>query len=79
MGLAGKFFVHRNGTPIQLRSHREVASHKTTTTFTYYTTGTAKSPGMVDDYTYAECVLGLTLRIDNLRAAIQQLGPYATI
>jgi Flp pilus assembly protein TadG len=53
-------------------------SHKTTTTFTYYTNGTAGSPGMVDDYTYAECVLGLTLRIDNLRAAIEQLGPYAT-
>jgi Flp pilus assembly protein TadG len=53
-------------------------SHKTTTTFTYYTNGTVASPGMVDDYTYAECVLGLTLRIDNLRAAIQQLGPYAT-
>jgi Flp pilus assembly protein TadG len=52
-------------------------SHKTTTTFTYYTNGTAVKPGMVDDYTYAECVLGLTLRIDNLRAAIQQLGPYA--
>ena len=52
--------------------------NKKTTTFTYYTNGTTSKPGMVDDYTYAECVLGLTLRIDNLRAAIQQLGPYAT-
>jgi Flp pilus assembly protein TadG len=42
-----------------------------------YTQGTATKPGNVDDYTYAECVLGLTLRIDNLRSAIQQLGPYA--
>ncbi len=41
-----------------------------------YTKGTATKPGNVDDYTYAECVLGLTLRIDNLRSAIQQLGPY---
>lgn len=47
------------------------------TTITYYTTGTSSNPGYVDDYTYAECVLGLTLRIDNLRSAIQQLGPYA--
>lgn len=44
----------------------------------YPGTGTAKSPGYVDDYTYAENIAGLTLRIDNLRSAIQQLGPYAT-
>jgi Flp pilus assembly protein TadG len=46
-------------------------------TITYYTAGTSSNPGLLDDYTYAECVLGLTLRIDNLRSAIQQLGPYA--
>ena len=40
-------------------------------------TGSATSPGFVDDYTYAENILGLTLRIDNLRSAISQLGPYA--
>lgn len=54
-----------------------VKSGKTSQTITYYTAGTSKNPGYVDDYTYAECVLGLTLRIDNLRSAIQQLGPYA--
>jgi Flp pilus assembly protein TadG len=43
----------------------------------YPGTGTASSPGFVDDYTYAENILGLTLRIDNLRSAISQLGPYA--
>ena len=48
-----------------------------TQTIKYYKTGTSTNPGYVDDYTYAECVLGLTLRIDNLRSAIQQLGPYA--
>ncbi len=37
----------------------------------------ASSPGFVDDYTYAENIAGLTLRIDNLRSAVQQLGPYA--
>lgn len=52
--------------------------NKKTQTFTYYTAGTSKNPGYVDDYTYAECVQGMTLRIDNLRAAVQQLGPYAT-
>ena len=52
--------------------------NKQTQTITYYTPGTSKNPGYLDDYTYAECVLGLTLRIDNLRAAITQLGPYAT-
>jgi len=41
-------------------------------------TGTTSNPGFVDDYTYAENILGLTLRIDNLRSAIEQLGPYAT-
>jgi Flp pilus assembly protein TadG len=51
--------------------------NKKTQSFTYYKAGTSKTPGMVDDYTYAECVLSLTLRIDNLRSAIQQLGPYA--
>jgi Flp pilus assembly protein TadG len=45
--------------------------------FYYYVAGTSTNPGYVDDYTYAECVAGLTLRIDNLRSAIQQLGPYA--
>ncbi len=54
-----------------------IKSGNKTTTLTYYTAGTAKNPGYVDDYTYAECVLGLTLRIDNLRNAITQLGPYA--
>ena len=54
-----------------------VKSGKSQTTITYYTAGTSSNPGYVDDYTYAECVLGLTLRIDNLRSAIQQLGPYA--
>ncbi|MEI9916895.1 MAG: hypothetical protein WDN29_15105 [Methylovirgula sp.] len=43
--------------------------NKTTTNFTYYTPGTVKNPGLVDDYTYAECVEHMTLRIDNLRAA----------
>jgi Flp pilus assembly protein TadG len=54
-----------------------VKSGKTSQTITYYTTGTSTNPGYLDDYTYAKCVLGLTLRIDNLRSAIQQLGPYA--
>jgi Flp pilus assembly protein TadG len=54
-----------------------VKSGKTNQTITYYTAGTSKNPGYLDDYTYAKCVLGLTLRIDNLRSAIQQLGPYA--
>ncbi len=40
-------------------------------------TGTATNPGFVDNFTYAENILGLTLRIDNLRNAIEQLGPYA--
>lgn len=48
-----------------------------THSFTYYAPGTSTNPGYVDDYTYAECVSGLTLRIDNLRTAIQQLGIYA--
>jgi Flp pilus assembly protein TadG len=43
----------------------------------YPGTGTATNPGFVDDYTFAENILGLTLRIDNLRGAISQLGPYA--
>lgn len=43
----------------------------------YPGTGTSKNPGYVDDYTFAEYILGLTLRIDNLRSAISQLGPYA--
>jgi Flp pilus assembly protein TadG len=50
---------------------------KQTQSFTYYAPGTSSNPGYVDDYTYAECVESLTLRIDNLRSAIQQLGPYA--
>jgi hypothetical protein len=44
----------------------------------YPGTGTASAPGYVDDYTYAENILSLTLRIDNLRSAVVQLGPYAT-
>jgi Flp pilus assembly protein TadG len=47
-------------------------------TTAYPGTGTASNPGFVDNYTYAENILGLTLRIDNLRNAIEQLGPYAT-
>jgi Flp pilus assembly protein TadG len=43
----------------------------------YPGTGTTKHPGYVDDYTYAENILGLTLRIDNLRTAVAQLGTTA--
>ncbi|MGH6818107.1 MAG: pilus assembly protein TadG-related protein [Methylovirgula sp.] len=40
----------------------------------YPGTGTSRKPGYVDDYTYAEDILGLTLRIDNLRTAIENLA-----
>ncbi len=43
----------------------------------YPGTGTSRKPGYVDDYTYAEDILGLTLRIDNLRTAVENLASTA--
>lgn len=43
----------------------------------YPGTGTSNKPGYVDDYTYAEDIAGITLRIDNLRTAIENLASTA--